>query len=437
MSSGRPELASFIVSRRACLDGTPLALDDPRLQALGERLAEAGVRAGDVIVVDGPRGRDLILVSLAAWMADAVPMPVVNRTDQLDIVNGACTVTPDLAVVPGTRGRRLADLGATAMLHVSSGSTGRPKIAKRSVASVFLEAEGYRAGLSLVNGDCVAVPIPLAHSLGSGVALSALLNGVAVDTTPAIRVGALTRKIDSGRVSVLAATAPVARMLVEARRQGDARLRAAMVGAGRVTDQLDEAFQARFGTPLLRGYGCSETGGTFLGDRGMGRPVTGVTVLRPERGGTGELVLRLAVPVEGYLGSGERPLSEWRTGDVVRRDLDGCVHFIERMRGPLRLNGRFIDVHPVASAVRATPGVSDVFFLVLPRVGTPDIEDLYAVVEGVGVTADAVAERIAHRGDDGCLVPRLVFAARLPRNTLGKPDRDALIDMVRREHIHA
>ncbi len=429
MSSGRQELVSRILSQAGRVNGEVIDTAGSAFGTLGSRLGQAGVRAGDVVVLSGLQGRDLVIATMAVWWLDAVPIPSPGRL-AVHVARDNSSITNDLTVIPGSRGCRVEGLGNTAVLHTSSGTTDQPKVAKRGVQSVLLEAEGYRAGLSLVPEDCVAVPIPLVHSLGWGVAMSALISGCSIDVEPFVRVSTLARKIDSGAVSVLALTAPLARLLVATQPQGGARPRAALVGAGHVTDELNDAFRDRFGQRLLRGYGSAETGGTFVGHSGIGRPIPGVEIVQPLPGERGELVLRLAAPVEGYLNDEKGPSGEWSTGDVVQHGLDGFVYFLERTRGPLRLNGRFIEADVVAKALRSVPGVAEVFLLVLPRRETPEIEDFYAVVEG---EAD---EEAVVRGLTGCVpelpVPRVLRCARMPRNMVGKPDRDAMIDMVRR-----
>ncbi|TWG03699.1 acyl-CoA synthetase (AMP-forming)/AMP-acid ligase II [Streptomyces brevispora] len=431
MSSGRPELARRILSQGVRVDGETLDAAGSPFEPLVDSLGRAGVRPGDVVVLSGLEGRALVTATVAAWRLDAVPMPVPGAGVTADqVVRDACRVTGDLSVVPRTGERGDLALATTAVLHLSSGSTDRPKVTRRGVASVLYEATGYRTGLALVPGDRVAVPVPLVHSFGWGVAMGALLSGVDIEVTPFVRAGTLARRIDSGAVSVLALTPPLARLLTATRRGGESRPRAAMAGAGRVGDELDTAFRERFGVPLLRGYGCSETGGTFFGERGMGRPVFGVGILRPPPGARGELVLRLPAPVEGYLGDHAPPGREWRSGDIVRHDADGSVHFVERVRGPLRLNGRFVRTESVEKSLRAVAGVRDVFLLVLPRAESPECEDFHAVVEGEPAEADLIAALSGNGG--GPPVPRVLVCREMPRTTVGKPDRNALTDMVRK-----
>ncbi|WEB42132.1 fatty acid--CoA ligase family protein [Streptomyces yunnanensis] len=438
MSSGRQALVMRILAQGVHVNGERIDATGSPFLSLCDRLGRAGVRPGEIAVLAGLQGRDLIVATLAVWRLDAVPMPVPEPAPALDgvpdrTVREACRITPDLSVTPATTApdQRGAALDRTAVLHLSSGSTDRPKVAQRGVASVLYDAQGYRAGLGLVPGDCVAVPVPLAHSFGWGVAMSALISGCDIDVTPFVRASSLARKADSGAVSVLALTPPLARLLTDTRRQGgDATLRAAMAGAGQVPDELEDAFRERFGLPLLRGYGSTETGGTFFGDRGMGRPVPGVDIVQPLPGQRGELVLRLAAPLEGYLGEDQGPAAEWHTGDIVQLDTDGIVHFQERVRGPLRLNGRFIQADATEAALRAVPGVTDVFLLVLPRSDTPETEDFYAVVEGDSSEEGLLAALAGCPA--GTPVPRVVVFRELPRTAVGKRDRGMVIDKVRK-----
>ncbi|MFJ9038969.1 AMP-binding protein [Streptomyces sp. NPDC102406] len=440
----RPDLVARVLDHRVRVDGERVDAAESAFHRLTEALPRAGVRPGDIVVLDGLHGRDLIVAALAVWQSDAVPLPVPPQVPEAgaaeaagargDGWEGACRITRTLSVLPATTALRDDRLATTAVLHLSSGSTDRPKVVRRGVASVFQDAEGYRQGLGLRPDDRVAVPVPLAHSFGWGVTVAALLAGCDVDVTPLVRAGTLARKADAGTVSVLAVTPPVARLLVETRRTGSARPRAAMAGAGPVPAELDAAFRDRFGVPLLRGYGSTETGGTFFGDRGIGRPVPGIDVLAPSPGERGELVLRSAAPVEGRLDDERGPLSEWHTGDIVRHDSDGCLYFEERARGPLRLNGTFIKADLTQRLLRRVHGVRDVFLLVLPREDMPEFEDFFAVVEGGAPAADLTAALTAALAgaEAEVPVPRVLVCERLPRTTVGKPDRQALIDWVRR-----
>ncbi|MGW2726985.1 class I adenylate-forming enzyme family protein [Streptomyces sp. NPDC001494] len=435
MSQGRQDLVTRVLAHGAHVDGERVNAGGSTFHLLCDRLEQAGVQPGNIVALRHLQGRDLVMAAMAAWQLDAVPLPLpfqesLQGGEAVQTCLDACQITETLSVLPAAPEHRAIRLDTTAVLHLSSGSTGHPKIARRGVASVLQDAEGYRAGLGLVPGDRVAIPVPLGHSFGWGVTMSALLSGCDVDVTPFVRASTLARKADSGTVTVLAVTPPLARLLAETRQHGESGPRAAMAGAGPVPDDLDEAFRKRFGVPLLRGYGSTETGGTFFGDRGMGRPVPGVDIVAPPPGERGELILRSSAPVEGYFGDERAPLTQWATGDVVRHDADGCVHFEERARGPLRLNGRFIRADVTEHILRSVPGVTDVCLLVLPRGDSPETEDFHAVVEGDASAEDLLASLARSPAD--VPVPRVVVCERFPLTTLGKWDRGALIETIRK-----
>ncbi|GAA3856443.1 AMP-binding protein [Streptomyces sedi] len=423
----RPELAELVLEGRSRVDGGALG---PHVVGAAEAaLRRAGVRPGAIVLLTGLDAVEALGGMVAAWRLDAVPLvaPATRRLPRE--AHGVCRLGPSAQALPATDAAPVAGLERTAVLMPTSGSTGEPKLVRRGVASVLAEAEGYREHLALTSADRVAVPVPLTHSYGWGVAMSALLTGCALDTTPPARARTLARLMDTGAVSVVALTAALARLLVEVRRDGARRVRLALVGAGGVSDALDTAFAARFGRRLHRGYGSTETGGVFLGREGIGRPVAGVRVRRPARGATGELVLETPAPVEGVLGA--EPTGLWHTGDLVRRDPDGVCHHLERLRPGLRLNDRFVDTAELTGALGALRGVTDVQPLVLPRSGTPEFEDLYVVVESLSPLGEDDWERVMSALPESLPRPCVLRCEALPRDVLGKLDRDALVTWIR------
>ncbi|ROR43214.1 class I adenylate-forming enzyme family protein [Kitasatospora cineracea] len=435
MTDDRGALAALVLSAGSRVDGRPVGGADGLVDRARAALDGAGVRPGDVVLLTDLEPGALVAATVAAWQLDAVPLVAPNDRNLPAGLRGTCRLRHGLEAVPATGARTAPGLERTAVLMPTSGSTGTPKPARRGVAGVLVEAAGYQGYLGLTAADLVAVPVPLTHSYGWGVAMSALLAGCDLDTTPPTRPMALAGLLDTGTVAVVALTAGIARLLVDTRRTGEGRVRAALAGAGPVPDALDAAFRGRFGRPLERGYGSTETGGVFLGPRGIGRPIDGITVSSPPAGERGELVLATRVPVEGLLGS--EPTRLWRTGDLVERDADGIFHHVRRLGSALRVNGRWVDPDEVTRGLGALPGVTEVHLLVLGRERTPGIEDLHAVVEtSAAVPAAAVEDRLSAL-PAGVPRPRVLLCPSVPRNVVGKLDRDALIALVRQEEHRA
>jgi acyl-CoA synthetase (AMP-forming)/AMP-acid ligase II len=433
----RPELAERILSGGACLGDTPISALRPDVDTRLRALRQNGVRAGSVIAVEEGEAARFLATVLATWALDAVPLPC-SATETSPYSERAYTVSRDERTRPPTDPRPLGGLDQTAVLHVTSGTTGEPSLTRRSCASVTNETEGYRQGLLQGRNERVYVPIPLAHSFGWGVALAALLTGARLDATPLVHAGRAAARLEAATVAAL--TAPVASLLaaVPGLPGAQSELRVAMVGASRVTAPIDDAFHARFGVRLSRNYGSSETGPTFMGAAGLpegyiGRPMHGVSVLAPELGHEGELILSLP-PVEGHIGADGPPGTAWATGDLVRRDADGTVAFLSRLRTAARLNDRSIDLHGLERMLCAVAKVEDVYPIILPRPGG-ESDDLYAVVAGTGVDRQSI-ERLRRRFPDGTQAVRLVYCDSLPLTATGKADRTQVIDLVQAHGGH-
>ncbi|MFC7221192.1 AMP-binding protein [Streptomyces polyrhachis] len=414
------------------------SLNEGRLKGSTSRVAQyvgkleaAGVTDGDLVLLAGLRSDSILAASVACWsLGSAVwvsPRALSGRQDG----RHTFIVTTELGVERSRcTGRRVDD--SVAVVHETSGSTGDSKLAQRSVHSVFDEYEGYAHGLSLAAHDHVRVPVPVAHSFGWGVALSALLSGCHLDVRPFITPASVAVDLDSGRTNKAAMTPSLLRLLVETKRRGPEHPDLVLIGAGRVSHDLDSQCYRRFGVSAIRGYGSSETGGVFIGASEMGLPISSVDIVSPEIGSRGELVISTKNPVLGYLECAPNESRTWRMNDIVDRPSATEVRFVRRKSGPLRVNGRFVELDDFQRTLAALPGVTDVAFLTVPRVGRPDVEEVVAVVSGAGVRRESVADVVrssAHRG----LVLRLRVYESLPRTQLGKVDLHTLAKWVARD----
>ncbi|MFF7441064.1 AMP-binding protein [Streptomyces sp. NPDC008122] len=433
MSEARRGLAEAVLSSGGRIGEALPGATASRVARCAEQYRKAGVTDGDLLVFSGLAPETLLTAVVACWSTGAAAW-VTPRAPETFTAHGASfTVTPGSAEEITVA--RLATAAppvpaGLGLLHETSGSTGEPRLARRSVESLRAEHVGYRGGMGLGAEDTVRIPVPVAHSFGSGVALAALLSGCRVDARPFTTASAVARDLDGGGSGKLAITPALLRLLTKTRRTGDSRPRTVLVGAGTVSDELDAACAARFGVPITRGYGSSETGGMFIGSRGLGQPIPSVGIVGPDPGSRGELVVRTATPVWGYAHEPVRDSPLWRTGDVVERDASGQVWFVGREPGAVRANGKFVDVSPVRTAVGGVEGVEEVEFLVLPRAGDAEFEDVYAVVSGRPPSRETVENALYASVPPG-FAPRLRIFAEFPRTAIGKLDRTALTEWIR------
>lgn len=426
--SARHLLSSLAAGGATLLDAdsTPRAFTRyaAEAQADAARWQREGVCRGCVVVIEGLSGLLLFRTILTTWFAGAVALPCEATVGEQ--FAGATFRLKGGALEPVRGGGPDVRLTDTLILHRTSGSAGRCRLARRGAATLVAEARRYQEALSLSAADRMLVVLPIHHSFGWGFLLGGLLAGCRIDLRSGFSPARVSGEIDQGRVSVVGLTPPMAGLLAD--RPGTKPSippRWAVVGAGPVNDELERAFERRFGVGLARNYGSTETGATFSGPQRLpagvvGGAMRGVKVLSPPVGGKGELLLELSPPVDGYL-DGE-PAARWMTGDLVERDSEGRVRVLGRLDTKLRVNGQTLDRARIEATLLDYPGLQEVYLLAYPRRLRPEVEDLVAVVQGSEIVRDELVRHCIDRLPPSHCPSQIVLCDALPRTSLGKPN---------------
>lgn len=431
MSDKRMALAESLIASGAEIVGRYTAPLQTRLERGVRALRTANVGERDIVRIECLDEDERLVQAISCWAVAAVPWLFLGAESQ--VTGDAATVILSDYQEPVRCGRRAEEINPElAVLHETSGSTGPGRLVRRSVDSVRAEHIGYREGLFLSPSDTIRVPVSVSHSFGWGIALSAMFSGSHVDVRPFAKPSSVAADLDEGRANKIALTPAGARLLVSTVRRGTGKVSAALIGAGPVSDELDSAFERRFGTRVTRGYGSTETGGIFIGKKGLGQPIRGVRVLSPEQGSEGELVIQTDSPVLGYESEALRSSCDWNTRDVVRHDNSGQIWFRGRTGTGVRASGRFVNTEPMRASLAELEGVDNVTFAVIPRSAQPEMDDIFVVVAGGCLDRRAV-ERVVKSETSRRFVPHVKFVDRLPLNGIGKLDRNALTDWISRD----
>ncbi|GLR86584.1 long-chain-acyl-CoA synthetase [Bradyrhizobium iriomotense] len=298
-------------------------------------------------------------------------------------------------------------INGRALLIYTSGTTGLPKAANVSHRRI-LTWGGWFAGLTNASTrDCLYDCLPLHHSVG-GVAApcSMLCAGGSVAIAEKFSASRFWDDIVRFDCTVFQYIGELCRYLLKApasERDSRHRLRLA-VGNG-LRGDIWETFASRFAIPqILEFYAATESNFSLFNVEGkpgaIGRippvlahrfPASIVKVdadtgspLRSDAGlciacapgETGEAVGRIGgagrdgVPFEGYTDPAETEKKilrdvftegdAWfRTGDLMLRDEQGYLHFVDRVGDTFRWKGENVATSEVNDAIRDCPGVLD------------------------------------------------------------------------------
>ncbi|MES2343518.1 MAG: AMP-binding protein, partial [Pseudomonadota bacterium] len=219
-------------------------------------------------------------------------------------------------------------------------------------------------------------------------------------------------------------------------RQACAHMRLFICGSAPLLESTFAEFEQRTGQRILERYGMSEaviiTSNPLAGDRlagSVGYPLPGVE-LRIENGAeVGVIEIKGPSVFSGYWRMPDKTAEDFtpdgffRTGDVGRQDADGRVWISGRAKDLIISGGYNVYPKEIELILDELPGVTESAVIGLPH---PDFgEAVAAVVIGQGDEAALIAaarEKLA-----AFKAPkRIFFVADLPRNAMGKVQKNLL-----------
>ncbi|MBW8814212.1 MAG: acyl--CoA ligase [Caulobacterales bacterium] len=379
-----------------------------------------------------------------------------------------------LALVAQHRGAARPDVAidpfAPAAIAYTSGTTGLPKGAVHSQHNMVLVAATTHAGLrgshqrpDLRRGVTLPLTILNLMILEAIVPLSGGGSAVCMDRADALGIAEWVKAEKIQTFTGAPATVYDLLTRPEIAPQDLASLEYAASGGANVPDELRGLYQARFGKPLLGGYGLTEAptavAGTSLdtpfvpGACGRAFPHLKIAILDAQdrelaAGETGEICVRAAdigewagvyAPMLGYWGRPEETAEALRagwlhTGDVGVLNAEGDIFIRDRLKEMIIRGGANIYPAEVERVLTADPRVRDAAV-----VGKPDPrlgEIVAAFVElAPGVAADEALRQALQAACAAQLakykIPEVwTFLDAMPRNAMNKIVKPRLKEMV-------
>ena len=339
----------------------------------------------------------------------------------------------------------------TALLLYTSGTTGRPKGVEISHLGLdYMRLyESLEPAMAWLPGDVLLMAMPNFHLLGTGFAIQALYHGSRVSVLEVPDPQRLLEQVQRDRPSILVLAPAVIQMLLDhpALRSTDfSSVRLILYAGSPISAALLERGVREMQCGFLQFYGTTETAGA-------------ITILRPEQhdlarpetlkscgtplplvdirivdaageelpdGEIGEIAVRSPALFTGYLNQPDATSCALRegwyhTGDLGRRDREGLLYIVDRLKDMIITGGENVYSAEVEQALNRHPAVS-----ASAVVGVPDArwgERVVAVVV-LRPGAKASAEELGRHSREliaSYKTPKEIrFADSLPLTPAGK-----------------
>jgi acyl-CoA synthetase (AMP-forming)/AMP-acid ligase II len=343
-----------------------------------------------------------------------------------------------------------------AMLAPSSGTSGLPKLVVLTHRNMVANLCQMETSKLVTENDVVIAALPLFHILGLQVSMHlTLLRGATLVILPRFELGSFLHAIQNYAATTATVVPPMLVALAKSEMVDDydvSSLRVLTSAAAPLGAELAHECAQRLGCRIRQGYGLTElAGGTHAApedgpDRpesiGPAMPGVECRVIDPETGAdlspgqAGELLLRAASTMTGYLGDPEATSQTidadgWvHTGDIVTADPGGWFRVTDRIKELIKYNGYQVAPAQLEEILLAHSAVADAAVVRSPDERAGEVPKAFIVLQAPA-SADELMEWVADRVAPYKRVRRVEFIDEIPKSASGKILRRLLAERER------
>lgn len=438
---------------------------DALTRGMATTLEDRGVRPGDRVALMSSNRPEFVVALRAIWLlgasavllspawkraevdhALALTGPAYAVGDQPVLAESMATLSLDDAITPADRVFDAPSPSSDALFVFSSGTTGMPKAVRHTHASFAVAVRHWRDALGLSSADRMQVMTPPSHILGLLNIAMALETGTWIRLHSRFDIDAMLRHIESDRITIEMAVAPIALALAahpDLERYDLSSLRYVMWCATPVTESVAAVVSRRTGVNWVTAYGASELPVISCNDipaarlDTVGRAVPGVDLRVVSldtgevmaAGEVGEIQVRSDSAMAGYLpdsATAEAFSDGWyRTGDVGHIDAEGWLRITDRSKEMIKVRGFQVAPAEIEAVLHGHPAVQDCAVFGIPDAANGEAI-VAAVKAGTPVDAEELVALVAERLASYKRPSRVTFVDEIPRLPSGKVLRRVL-----------
>ncbi|HVB20939.1 MAG TPA: AMP-binding protein [Ktedonobacteraceae bacterium] len=352
--------------------------------------------------------------------------------------------------------------GAGSVILHTSGSTGKPKGVLLQVSQIAWTAEHISANHRLSPQDRGLTVLPFFHVNAPVVSLCAsLMTGSTVVIAQRFSRRHFWQWIEDYQITWASIVPTILAIMLETEKPAflPGSLRFVRTASAPLPASQMEAFEAKFGLPVIETYGLSEAASQVTANPvqpaihkagSVGLPVgLSLRICQPlsekgdeawmdvEPGAAGEICISGPSVIEGYLDNAdERSFRDrwFRTGDIGYLDSDGYLFITGRLREVINRGGENIAPREIEEVLLTHPLVSDAAVVGRPDPIYGEVVVAYIVTQSKG--GPEMQQRLhryaAERLSSAKVPVDYVIVSALPRTTSGKVARQVL----REQELH-
>ncbi|VFN03215.1 MAG: malonyl-CoA/methylmalonyl-CoA synthetase [Candidatus Kentron sp. G] len=337
-----------------------------------------------------------------------------------------------------------------AAILYTSGTTGRPKGAMLTHGNLAANASTLIEAWRWSSSDVLLHALPLFHVHGLFVACHCvLLSGAGMLLLPKFDTESVLAHLPGSTVFMGVPTY-YNRLVLEDRFDASVcnGMRLFISGSAPLPENIFHAFRDRAGHTILERYGMTETlmntsnpyhGERKPGSAGVALPGVGVRIVDRSSEGVGDIQIKGSNVFAGYWRLPEKTAQEFtsdgwfRTGDLGTLDEDGYLFIAGRGKELIITGGYNVYPREVERALDSMEGIRESAVIGLPDADYGESVTAIVVRGSRGetiapITPDEIIATLKKAIANYKIPKRVLFVAELPRNAMGKIQKNLLRD---------
>lgn len=444
-----------------------------RVKIAASFLKSNRIGEGSKVAVLSENNHNFIIITLALWKLNAIPVPVNVRLTSLEIekqlLHAGCKhicIHSDLKesyklsrnfppiFFPFDNAVEVIDpvnnfdLNRTALLLYTSGSTGEPKGVELTFKNLFESAKAADTIINHSDDDIWMASLPFYHIGGFSIITRALLTGVALVIPDSLKTEVVHKAIMKFKPTLISLVPTMLKRLMVAGTKGNKFFRHAFVGGGPAESALlNNAIQ--LGWNLVKVYGSTETASmvTALSTKDFeskpeaaGLPIgKSIISIYDESGNllganqTGEIGIKGPSVMKGYLKE-NAPVNDehFLSGDLGYIDEEGYLFVTGRKKDIIISGGENVNIREIENVILKFRGVVETAVF-----GIEDKEWIEAIAAAVvfkNIEGTEIIElqNFMHENLPSFKIPKRIFVIdEIPKTEMGKTDINSLKKLLR------